>query len=35
MSTMQKTERTQAIEFRPEAAAEICQTYGVRFPGMP
>ena len=24
-----------AIEFRPEATAEICRTYGVRFPGMP
>jgi mannose-6-phosphate isomerase-like protein (cupin superfamily) len=24
-----------AIEFQPERTAEICQTYGVRFPGMP
>jgi uncharacterized cupin superfamily protein len=23
-----------AIEFRPERTAEICQTYGVRFPGL-
>ena len=24
-----------AIEFQPERTAEICQTYGVRFPGLP
>ena len=24
-----------ALEFRPERTQEICQTYGVRFPGMP
>ena len=24
-----------AIEFQPERTAEICQAYGVRFPGLP